>query len=290
MKHIAKKVSLITVLSLCIVGSYSLPTPKAQTRVDPDAQKKAEAEKLQDVIRQNYKQSTSQPSEFPGTSVRLSVATKRYDNETALVAIQINTDDPALTADVPQTEFVIQPAQMTKPDDVKPLGTPSTVHIGRSGPSDGSLIRQLSSVISAPTEANAVTVSMKVMGNSVRGLTFNASLNEDASVGTATIHAPITAAAIQRLSPAIRALFSNSKCNVQYVKAGFTKGEASALSSTPAVQYGCCNVPVSINCGGGNCSANCNTCNPENQPKVTCTCSGSPPTCTCSISCKSATC
>ena len=122
--------------------------------------------------------------------VSLSVATRRIDSSNAVLALTINTNDQRLLADAPAIEWSFQPVELSNGTIVQTIGTPMSVSVGKpaAGATPGAALRTISSVITAETEANALSIRTTLNGKfgSV-SFRYVISAKDDVNTGTVTI-------------------------------------------------------------------------------------------------------
>jgi hypothetical protein len=248
------------------------------SQVDKDLEQQkliAEAKNLSPAVLDAYEKNRAKlKSSIGQPSLVLTVGTKRYNDAYALVALQINTDDPATLSSLPGLSLEVQPVVVTKGQIVKKTGRGITgsFKVKRTGPEG--LLHKASFPVAVPLDANSVNVVITlVLAGKPLGIEFRISVSNRLTLG-------YTGRSISSVSAPGAAANSALLQKVSYTRA----------SPTTTFEACCCTaVAVGCSIGDDECSVftHCSTC--DNRPITNCEC---PPLdfCGCSIVCDSCTC
>jgi hypothetical protein len=267
--------SKFTILAILFLGSLGIVHTSTTPIADDPQQERRQlaATELRPIVLDAYaKDKNNLERTMSATSVSFTVAVRRYDPSYALVALAINTDDPAILAEVPTLELNVQPVELVNGKISRAVGTSTTGQMkAPSVPSTTSTIYGASFPATAPEQANAINVGMTLVGKAgSQGLNFVITLGNETHAGTAARGSILTSVGSGNRSASI------------YQRVAYKNIGAGLPLAKPALRDCNC-VPISITCGTATCSTNCRTC--EHNPTVTCNCDQSG--CGCGILCDS---
>jgi hypothetical protein len=225
----------------------------------------AQAKMLEGILPDAYNAAMATLPHKENPNVSLTVATKRVDSATAVLAVSINTNDPRVLADIPALDFTFQPVELVAGTVAQTIGIPMKVSVGKpTGASliTGPTIRTISSVIPAPEVANALSISTSLNG---RGFRYIISTKDQVNSGTVTISNYPPGPTVQASGTQVRS------------RRGSLRSHFSAVDDD-----GDC-VQATVTCGGCSRSANCKVGGIHNEITFICDCSSGP--CSCGIIC-----
>lgn len=246
--------------TLLLVSLAAIP---GSTRSAADARSNQDrgqaAQELGPVVLQDYARAKDNLRDrMKGASISFTVAARRYDSEYGVVGIAVHSDNPSLSADVPNLEFSVQPIDLAGDQIVRTIGNSSkgtAKAVPGLSPSQDRL-HSLNFPTRVPEAANAVLLQMTF--NSIhRSVKFIISLGTNTHVGTGAIAYPLAVG-----------FHNHSPSGYQLVSYG---GDLSASGKQISIECGCS--LVGIDCGNGCSLTNqCNLC--SNPATLGCTDTG----------------
>lgn len=197
-------------------------------------------------------------------SVTFTVATKRYDNSFALVALNIHSDDSAFQGKLSTVTVKFQPIKLLDGERTEAVGASTKGVFKHAGSLTPDLICDFTQDVLMPAEAQAIRIGIVVESEAGKqGLTINMGTNDEArtclgTVGSLPVSQEIT--------------LRQGRPNMP--------GIGKSLLPVSSQEY-CCHI-VNVDCGNCHKQLVCNMC--QGSPTITCTgCVTG--TCICNISC-----
>lgn len=263
-----RRSSTAAFLLAAVVTSFGLGQnqPQMQTAQSDEklGEKRAEAKRLGTAVRDAYSSFAAGFARSNENYFSLTVITRRFDENTALVSLAVNTNDPSLHAETPKVDLTLQPGKLTRVK-LEKIGVPTQLQLGGGGGSPvpiGSPLQKLNTIITAPQEADAIEIRFGLstrLGR--RGFTYKLSLKDAESTGTVALSGYQFGTAANKI---------------------LATEDASFLPAAYRTFAERCE-RISVTCGSCTQSANCNVGGGHNEPDIICNCSSNP--CSCGIIC-----
>ena len=258
---------VLLIASLCHIISQA-PTSSRAEGMQAD-ERVVQAKALEGLLPEAYNSALATLPHKDRSRISLTVATKRVDSSTAVLAVSINTNDPRLLTDIPAVECSFQPVELSNGTVAQTIGTPMKVSVGSplgSSPTGNTTIRTISSVVTAQEAANALSIRTTLKGKfGDMSFRYVISTKDEVNLGTVTIsNYPFA--------------LTNQASRTR------TQSKPSLLrSSFPAADGGGDCVEATVTCGTCSRSANCMVGPGHGEITFICDCSSSP--CSCGIIC-----